>query len=226
MFALIAAPVTGIAILMMFNRYLGKSTTPRPLVHELPTRGLLSVCIHPQFRNSNKVYLVNYINGTLLFKFIRRYPALNSDRDAADEEEDSYLVYSLTHPTTNFQICSIKISKLSSQILFNAATTTDNLKDLGLIDIRTIITKDDVYKMFILSNGSTYQWSFKTKQLEQVIDRSTMNEPEVRNQVAVVRRMGSNTWEFKFDEEQLPAEVVLSTGLVSILEQWTSTFGF
>ncbi|KAK9457096.1 hypothetical protein V1511DRAFT_143522 [Dipodascopsis uninucleata] len=205
----VLAAVTGIAIHTQLKTPSGNG---KPLIHELPQQGLTTCTLRPQFRLNNKVLNVFSRTGSKNFRFVRHQPS----------PESCGMTYSLLDARTGHPISTIHSEGLKSDILFHA--TDDMLRNLGVISIRHVVDARDHYRMFILPDGNTYQWTGRDHFLERVVDRGTPDS-EIRERIAVARRIGTRIWEIKYDERKIAPEIVFSTVLISILDQWNTVFG-
>ncbi|KAJ8096565.1 hypothetical protein POJ06DRAFT_263878 [Lipomyces tetrasporus] len=205
------ATLTGVAVHAHSSLTNAKITDP--LIRELPQAGLTACTLRPQFRTNNKLLNVFSRTGVKMFRFVRHQPS----------PDVHGITYSLLDGRDAHPLSTIHIEGLKSEVLFHGSDET--LQNLGLVSIRHVVEGDDHFRMFILPDGHTYQWTGKTRFLERVIDRSGTLDTEVRERIGAARRIGTRIWEIKFDERQLPAEVVFSTAIVSILDQWNTIFG-
>ncbi|KAK9383393.1 uncharacterized protein V2V93DRAFT_361762 [Kockiozyma suomiensis] len=217
------AAITGIA-LQVHNTLINPKIGSHPLIRELPQSGLTSYCIRPLFRSSDKVLNVFTRSGTKVYKFIRQSPS-SSEIDAVRNMpiESKGMIYTLLDAHDSKPLATITIEGLYSSILFHQYDPS--LSQLGLVNMRHAVEGNDTYRVFILPDGSTFQWTGKERFLERIITRPLPTDSEIRERIGVARRIGTRIWELKFDETQLPAQVVIASVLISILDQWKTVFG-
>ncbi|KAK7203258.1 hypothetical protein BZA70DRAFT_283237 [Myxozyma melibiosi] len=203
------------------NQLVNPDIGSQPLIRELPQSGLTSFCIRPQFRYNDRVLNVYTRPGARVFRFMQQ-PSLPSDTLSSNIEPKG-LVYTLLRGQETRPFATIRIQGLHSEIVFHNISPA--LPEPSVVSLTHAVDGDETYRMFILPDGRTYQWTGKERFLEQVIAKSSQSEPEIRNRIGSARRIGSRIWELKFDETQLSAELVLATALVSIFDQWNTSLG-
>ncbi|KAK9479024.1 hypothetical protein V1514DRAFT_44240 [Lipomyces japonicus] len=209
MIPLVLGTITGIVATNQLN----EAPPPPPRIRELPQSGLTSYTIRPQYRLNNKLLNVFNRAGERVFRIIRH--------NGGDSEQG--VIFSIMGPVSSRPIVTVRINGLKSEILFHAQD--DKLHSLGLVSIRHVVAGVGHYRMFILPDGNTYQWTGSTRHLERVFDKGGTMNTEIRERIACARRIGTRIWELKFDEQRICGEIVVATALVSILDQWNTIFG-
>ncbi|KAI3405242.1 hypothetical protein KGF56_001957 [Candida oxycetoniae] len=80
----------------------------------------------------------------------------------------------------------------------------------------------DSYRMFTMSNGLTYQWTYRGKWLELVHNLGE-KESEIRERIGRVVEHGPHGFTLYIDETKMLREIALSTALCSYIDQWNTT---
>ncbi|KAK9449192.1 uncharacterized protein V1518DRAFT_417371 [Limtongia smithiae] len=240
----IAAVSALTGILALRRHKTSSSISSRALVRELPQTGLTTCTLRPQFRTNNKLLNVYTRTGFRMFRFVRHQPASLDDTETASASGGATaiapgLTYSLLDGRDGRALATVRVESLKSYVLFHGSD--EMLAALGLVTVRHVVDAEDSYRVFILPDGSTYQWTSSTRALERIVVIARNGEhgssgvaareeavklptDEYREQIAVAKRIGTRVWEVKFDETRLPAEVVFATALISMLDQWNTVF--
>ncbi|KAK9466452.1 hypothetical protein V1512DRAFT_263637 [Lipomyces arxii] len=210
-------PIAGVVVAAVAGgtHYVNSQLSPskiQPVIREMPQSGLTSYTLRPQFRLNNKLLNVYSRTGTKLFRFVRH--------QAAPEVQG--VTYSLLDGRDAHPLSTIHIGGLKSQVLFHASA--EMVENPGLVEVHHVVADGENFRVFILPDGTVYQWT-RQRFLEKVHTKPGSNQVEVREQIAVARRIGTRIWEIKFDERQLAADIVMSTCLISIFDQWNTIWG-
>lgn len=180
----------------------------------------LNFTIRPQFRTSNKLVHVRAASGDVIYSFVRHRPAARL-RNA--------VLYSMLDASKN-PVCTIYLAGIKSHILFHHAPTPDgeeNYNSLNLLTISHVVSEGMTYRMFIMPDGATYQWTGDYN-LERVIYQSSPpgTSMEEYKRIAKASNIGTRVWKIGYDSNtDLDAAVIFSTALVSILDQWSTPLG-
>lgn len=201
------ATVTGIAV----HTHNVTPTPAQPIVRELPQTGLTTLTIRPQYRTHDKVLNVYTRSGVRLYKLIQ-----HSADPSSNMQGQTYSILSASH---NTNVGTVHVGGAKSEILLRG----DNG---GYIVVRHVVEKNDSYRVFILPDGETMQWTSKDKFLERAVyDGGTgASGQEIRERIGVARRVGSRIWEIKYDGSKVAGEVVVASAVVSVLDQWSTVF--
>jgi hypothetical protein len=82
----------------------------------------------------------------------------------------------------------------------------------------------DSYRLFTLSDGSTYQWTTRGKFLERVSNLGE-KESEVRERVACVTINNGKGFTIKIDESKILREIAICSAMISYIDQWNTQLG-
>lgn len=93
--------------------------------------------------------------------------------------------------------------------------------ELGWHVINHRVDANDSYRMFTLANGITYQWTYKGKWLEKVINPGE-KESEIKVRIGKIVPNGNNGFTITINENEMPLEIALSSGLCSYIDQWNT----
>lgn len=93
--------------------------------------------------------------------------------------------------------------------------------ELGWHVINHRVDAIDSYRMFVLSDGVTYQWTSRGKWLEKVTNPGE-KESEVRERIGQVIPNGVRGFTLKIDETKMARELALSSALCSFIDQWNT----
>ncbi|KAK9473736.1 uncharacterized protein V1510DRAFT_362330 [Dipodascopsis tothii] len=200
---LVLATVTGVAV----HAHNKAPAGPPPVIRELPQTGLTTITIRPQYRTHDKVLNVYSRSGAKLYKLVQH---------SAEPATYSILEYS-----SGGSIGTVHIGGTKSEILFRYG------ENGGHTVVRHVVEGADSYRVFILPGGEVMQWTGKERYLERVLCETGPDgeRVEIRERVAVAKRVGSRIWELKYDSARVSGEVVIASAVVSVLDQWSTVWG-
>ena len=117
-------------------------------------------------------------------------------------------------------IATIRAGIRSNVLLFKTADNSE--LELGWHVVDHVVDALDDYRTFHLSDGHIYQWTFKGKFLERVINYG-QKEAEVRERVGYVRTLPSKAgFDLYVNETIVPREMAITTALICYIEAWNT----
>ncbi|CAI5756751.1 unnamed protein product [Candida verbasci] len=93
--------------------------------------------------------------------------------------------------------------------------------ELGWHIINHRVDAIDSYRMFTLSDGYTYQWTYRGQWLEKIHNLGE-KESEIRERIGQVTFNGPYGFTLYIDESKMYKEIALTTALISFIDQWST----
>lgn len=128
--------------------------------------------------------------------------------------------YKLYEKGSHKPIASLRAGPHSNVLLFKTADGSEI--ELGWHNVDHSIDALDNYRVFQLSDGNTYQWTYKGHFLERVRNFG-QKEAEVRERVGYVRTLTERKgFDLYFNEDIMQREMAIATAIICYVEVWNT----